>query len=101
MNNNIENRVMSSGNNPVSGLKCVCLNARSIVNKMGELRLMVEDVEPDIIGITETWTRPDMGNAEFSLKGYQMFRKDREVRRGGGVALYIKQWDPFRHMNFR
>ena len=32
-----------------------------------------------------------MGNAEFSLKGYQMFRKDREVRRGGGVALYIKQ----------
>ena len=90
MNNNIENRVMSSGHSPVSGLKCVCLNARSIVNKMGELRLMVEDVEPDIIGITETWTRPDMGNAEFSLKGYQMFRKDREVRRGGGVALYIK-----------
>ena len=69
----------------------MCLNARSIVNKMGELRLMVEDVEPDIIGITETWTKPDMGNAEFSLKGYQMFRKDREVRRGGGVALYIKQ----------
>ena len=32
-----------------------------------------------------------MGNAEFSLKGYQMFRKDREVRRGGGVALYIKR----------
>ena len=29
-----------------------------------------------------------MGNAEFYLKGYQMFRKDREVRRGGGVALY-------------
>ena len=38
MNNNIENRVMSSGHNPVSGLKCVCLNARSIVNKMGELK---------------------------------------------------------------
>ena len=54
MNDNIENMVMSSGHNPVSGLKCVCLNARSIVNKMGELRLMVEDVEPDIIGITET-----------------------------------------------
>ena len=91
MNNNIDNRVMSSGHNAVSGLKCVCLNARSIVNKMGELRLMVEDVEPDIIGITETWTRPDMGNAELSLKGYKMFRKDKEVRRGDGVALYIKQ----------
>ena len=91
MNDNIENRVMSSGHTPVSGLKCVCLNARSVVNKMGELRLTVEDVEPDIIGISETWTRPDMGNAEFPLKGYQVFRNDRELRRGGGVALCIKQ----------
>ena len=50
-----------------------------------------------------------MGNAELSLKGYKMFRKDREVRRGGGVALYIKvecptvwstqrQIRPFLHM---
>ena len=55
---------MSSEHNPVSGLKCVCLNARSIVNKMGELQFMVDNVEPpDIIGITETWTRPDMGTA--------------------------------------
>ena len=53
------------------------------MNKMGELRLMVEDEEPDIIGITETWTRPVMGNAGCSLKEYQMFKKDGEVRRGG------------------
>ena len=33
------------------------------MNKMGELRLMVEDVEPVIIGITETWTKPDIANA--------------------------------------
>ena len=51
------------------------------MNKMGELRLMVDDVEPDIIGITETSTRPDMGNAE----GYKMFRKAKEVRRGCGA----------------
>ena len=51
---------------------------------------MVEDVEPDIIDITETWTRPDMGNAELSPKGYKMYRNDKEVRTGGGVALYIK-----------
>ena len=63
MNINIDNSVMSSGHNPVSGLKCVCLNARRKVNKMGELRLMVEDEASCIIGITETWTRPDMANA--------------------------------------
>ena len=58
MNNNIANRVMSSGYNPVSGLKCVCLNARSIVNKMGELSLMVEDVEDAVLqkhGLRRIW----------------------------------------------
>ena len=30
-----------------------------------------------------------MGNAEFSLEGYKMFRNDRETRRGGGgYSLY-------------
>ena len=37
------------------GYKCVCLNARSIVNKINELLIMVEDIEPHIIGITESW----------------------------------------------
>ena len=37
------------------GYKCVCLNARSIVNKGNELNIMVEDIDPHIIGITESW----------------------------------------------
>ena len=36
------------------GYKCVCLNARSIVNKINELNIMVEDIDPHIIGITES-----------------------------------------------
>ena len=34
--------------------RCVCLNARSIINKKNELNIMVEDIEPHIIGITES-----------------------------------------------
>ena len=64
------------------------LNARSIVSKMDELRRMADDTQPDIIGITETWTKPDMGDAEFGLAGYKMFRKDRLVKRGGGGGGY-------------
>ena len=51
---------------------------------MDELRRMADDTQPDIIGITETWTKPDMGDAEFGLAGYKMFRKDRLVKRGEG-----------------
>ena len=32
--------------------KCVCLYSRSIVNKINELNIMVEDIDPHIIGIT-------------------------------------------------
>ena len=35
-----------------NGYRCVCLNARSIVNKKNELNIMVEDIDPHIIGIT-------------------------------------------------
>ena len=39
------------------GYRCVCLNARSIVNKKNELNIMVEDINPHIIGITESWAK--------------------------------------------
>ena len=39
-------------NSKTFGYKCVCLNARSIVNKRNELNIMLEDTDPHIIGIT-------------------------------------------------
>ena len=73
------------------GYKCVCLNARSIVNKINGLNIMVEDIDPHIIGITESWATPDISDAELGMTGYVMFRKDRLGRRGGRVILYIKE----------
>ena len=73
-----------------AGLKCVSLNARSIMNKKSELNIMVLDSDPHIIGITEYWANKDITDAELGLEGYVMFRKDRMGRRGGGVLLYVK-----------
>ena len=72
------------------GYKCGCLNARSIVNKINELNIMVEDIDPHIIGIAKYWATPDISHVELGMTGYVMFRKDRLGRRGGGVILYIK-----------
>ena len=77
-------------NTSEAGYRCVCLNARSIVDKKNELNIMVEDVDPHIIGITESWANTDITDAELGLTGYVMFRKDRIGRRGGGVILYVK-----------
>ena len=65
----------------------VCLNAKSIVNKKNELNIMVEDTDPRIIGITESWANIDITYAELRLTGYVMFRRDRIGRRGGGVII--------------
>ncbi len=69
-------------------IKCVCLNASSILNKKNELNIMVDDIKPHIIGTTESWGNNDITDAELGLEGYVMFRKDRIGRRGGGVLLY-------------
>ena len=67
----------------------MCLNARSTINKKNELNIMV-DINPHIIGITESWANKDISDVELGLTGYVMFRRDRIGRRGGGVIAYIK-----------
>ena len=39
---------------------------------------MVEEIDPHIIGITESWATPDMSDAELGMKGCVMFRKECE-----------------------
>ena len=84
-----------------AGLKCVSLNARSIMNKKSELNIMVNDSDPHIIGITESWANKDITDAELGLEGYVMFRKDRMGRRGGGVLLYVKDTIPAYEIQLR
>ena len=38
---------------------------------------MVADIDPHVIGITESWANEDIVDAELALTGYVMFRKDR------------------------
>ena len=82
------------GSSSKEEIKCVCLNARSTINKKDELNIMVDDIKPHIIGKTESWANNDITYAELGLKGYAMFRKDIMGRRGGGVLLYIKDTIP-------
>ena len=70
------------------------VNARSIINKKNELNIMVDDIKPHIIGITESWANNDITDAELGLEGYVMFRKDIIGTRGGVVLLYIKKTTP-------
>ena len=72
------------------GLKCLYTNARSMGNKQEELTLLLADTSPDIVKITETWW-DETHDWAVNVKGYRLYRRDRIGKRGGGVALYIKE----------
>jgi len=67
-------------------------NARSIVNKIDMFKAIVCNLQPDIIGITESWTSDKIFDSELQLDNYCIFRCDRASGiRGGGVLLYVKE----------
>lgn len=72
-------------------LKCFYINARSIVNKIDQFEVWIHELNPDIIGITESWAGSHILDSELAIEGYDLFRKDRSVdRMGGGVLLYVR-----------
>ncbi len=44
----------------------------------------------DIIVLTETWLNDDILNSIVNIENYFIIRNDRQTRRGGGVALFVK-----------
>jgi len=66
-------------------------NAQSVSSKLDDLHATVYSLEPDIIGITESWTTNNLLDSELNLPGYDLFRCDRpNTCKGGGVLLYVR-----------
>ena len=72
-----------------NGLKILYLNARSVRNKADELEAQMKIGNYDIVGITETWQQGDQA-WELSVPGYTCYCRDRNMGRGGGVALLVR-----------
>ncbi|BHF59701.1 hypothetical protein SprV_0100266200 [Sparganum proliferum] len=61
-----------------------------MLSKIDELKIHLSDLSPDIISLTETWLNQQVDNRELTIPGYQLFRRDRSGRQGGGVLTYVK-----------
>lgn len=67
------------------------INARSLVQHTDELSIMLKNDDIDIAAITETWFPANIDPNFFSIPNYTLFSRPRTVKRGGGVALYLKE----------
>ena len=66
------------------------INARSLWNKLDELRVLAANSKPDCIAVTETWFNTALPDGILSIPNYILFRADRCNRIGGGVCLYVQ-----------
>lgn len=66
-------------------------NIRSIIPKRIELNSFIEDTEADLVVLTETWLHSNISDNEIlSNQNFNLFRRDRIGRRGGGVLIATK-----------
>ena len=72
-------------------LKCVYFNARSMVNKIDELQLLIEAEHPDVIGISETWLKDSILGNELIVNDYNIYRHDR-VNKWWGIVICSEKY---------
>ena len=87
-NPNLYESNISKRPTPVRNLNTYSLNIFSLMGHLDELRLLIEDKKPHIIGINETEIDQFINDSDISIEGYDVVRRDRN-KFGGGVALYV------------
>ena len=67
----------------------IYFNARSLLPKIDELRLICTVKKPDIVCIVESWLSCDISDAELYITDYFIARLDRN-RHGGGILFFVR-----------
>jgi len=83
--------------NPKKVLICH-LNVNSLRNKYLATNELIKD-KIDICLLSETKLNDSFPTAQFQIKGYKIFRKDRN-NYGGGIMFYINENIPSRKLDF-
>ena len=76
--------------------KCLLIahfNICSVRNTIHEICCLVQSNNIHVLAISETHLDSSFEDAEISIHGYNLFRRDRN-RNGGGVAVYIQSHIP-------
>ena len=74
-------------------IKACHLNVRSLPNKTSAFSDFVLSNDLDIVGVTETWLRPSDTQGlmdEITPAGFQLHQVPRENKKGGGVAVLVR-----------
>ena len=79
--------VKSSGKN---GITIGHTNVRGLDTNLAQVKLLAFNTNQDVLAISETLLSPALKDHEIAIQGYQILRRDRIGRTGGGVVIYHK-----------
>jgi len=65
------------------------LNCRSLLPKIDELRVTCTFEKPNLVFATETWLHQDIQDSLICIDNFNIIRKDRINKRGGGLCIFI------------
>lgn len=63
-------------------------NIRSLSSSFSIFSDFIDEQQPSVIGLCETWLNSNMLDSALTIPNYHLLRRDRDGR-GGGVAFYI------------
>ena len=68
------------------------INAQSLIPKLDEIKLLLENEDLDILCISETWLQPNIPDELISIKNYYVFRNDNRLNsRESGACICVCQ----------
>ncbi|KAK2555157.1 hypothetical protein P5673_023132 [Acropora cervicornis] len=74
------------------GLKIAHININGLLNKMSEIKFLLQEMRFDILGLTESHLNNNTDNGQLSVGGYNLVRKDRTCDNSwGGCVMYYKE----------
>ena len=81
---------ISEANVKLDKIKIDHKNAQSLLCHLDEILILVEDRNPDILCISETWLLPYVDDKFISIPNFYVFRHDKG--KGGGVCIYVREF---------
>ena len=88
--NNITKDINSPFGFKQKGLHIGNINICHLNTKIDEVKLLLSNPESiDILGVCETFLNDKISSNVLSIKGYNMERRDRKDKKGGGILMYL------------
>lgn len=72
-------------------------NVRGLLSKMAEFELLLMQLNPSVVAITDTQLNPTQ---RIYFRNYRLYRTDKVTGTAGGVALLVRRDIPSRQVDF-